>query len=89
MGIEITYYCCHDDGKRHGDVTEGDVAWLVPIGYHRWRTVYVECNAKQVAINAYRNETTASPSLWSHASVMSCYFSRRMLQHRAGIEDDG
>ncbi|GBN88370.1 hypothetical protein AVEN_242098-1 [Araneus ventricosus] len=61
MGIEITYYClnrCRDGGKLHGVVRECDVVWLVPVAYHRWRTVYVGCNVKQVAINAYGSESS-------------------------------
>ncbi|GBM08666.1 hypothetical protein AVEN_149834-1 [Araneus ventricosus] len=41
------------------------VAFDVDLHKNRWRTVYVKCNVKKVAIMlVYGSETSDSPSLW-------------------------
>ncbi|GBM98897.1 hypothetical protein AVEN_201014-1 [Araneus ventricosus] len=53
-------------------VRHSGVVQLVPTVAHWWRTVYVKCNVKKVAISAYGSGTSVSPSLlevsyeWTH-----------------------
>ncbi|GBN29204.1 hypothetical protein AVEN_114692-1 [Araneus ventricosus] len=44
--------------------SHSDAVRLVPTVPHWWRTVYVKCIVKKVAISVYGSETSASPSLW-------------------------
>ncbi|GBN84569.1 hypothetical protein AVEN_224451-1 [Araneus ventricosus] len=44
-----------------------DVVRLVHTVAHWWRTIYVKCNVKKVAISVCGSETSVSLSLWALA----------------------